>query len=61
MSRSAWCTCCGDEFDALEGIALPVDPEEPRFCSTTCEERWWAAVDAEEAYGSTNGGAPVWL
>lgn len=53
------CTCCGDEFDPIEGVTAPQDPDEPRFCSTDCEERWWAAVDAEEAYDAGVGGAPV--
>ncbi len=56
---TAWCTRCGDEFSPVEGAEVPLDPDEPRFCSYACEDAWSDLVDAEEAYYETRGGAPV--
>lgn len=35
---SSWCTWCGDEFPVGPDQEVPVDPDEPRFCSHGCEE-----------------------
>lgn len=55
-----YCTRCGDGFAPVEYAPAPVDPDEPRFCSTDCEERFYAALDAEQAYREAGIPAPVW-
>ena len=40
---TAWCTQCGDEFAPVEGNDPPQDPDEPRFCSSQCEDDWYAS------------------
>lgn len=55
----ARCTECGDEYDPVEYVTVPVDPDEPQFCSDRCEDRWTAAEDAAEAYGAAGYPAPV--
>lgn len=57
--NSAGCTRCGDEFAPIEGSPVPLDPDEPRFCSSDCEEAWTAAEDAAEAYGAAGDPAQV--
>lgn len=42
---SSWCTWCGDEFPVGPDQEVPVDPDEPRFCSTDCEESHSLAFD----------------
>lgn len=37
---TAWCTYCGEEFSVGPDQSVPADPDEPRFCSYDCEERW---------------------
>jgi hypothetical protein len=59
FSPIAVCSHCSDEYDPVEYRSVPVDPDEPQFCSDTCEERYWAAVDAEEAYEQAGWSAPV--
>lgn len=54
-----FCSYCNDDFDPIEGEAPST--EEPSFCSDDCRERYWAAVDAEEAYNEAGTGAPVHL
>ena len=56
---NTWCTGCGDEFAPIEGVTVPQDPDEPRFCSTDCEESWMAAEDAAEAYEGAGYPAPL--
>lgn len=59
--NTGWCTNCGDEFDVTEQAPIPLDPDEPRFCSDDCETRWTEAAEAEREYDSGRyGGAPVW-
>jgi len=42
---SSWCTWCGEEFDVGPDQEVPVDPDEPRFCSHDCEESHSLAFD----------------
>lgn len=42
---SSWCTWCGDEFPVGPDQEVPVDPDEPRFCSAGCEESHSLAFD----------------
>lgn len=42
------CTCCGDEFDPIEGVIPSLDSE--NFCSLECEQTWSEMIDAEFAY-----------
>lgn len=37
----AFCSLCGDEYDPVEYVTLPVDPDEPRFCPEACADEWW--------------------
>ncbi len=59
LSPLALCSSCGDEFDPVEYTTVPVDPDEPRFCSDECEDRWTAAEDAEQAYRAAAYPAPA--
>lgn len=59
LSPLAVCTCCENEYDPVEYASVPVDPDEPRFCSDDCQDAWWAAEDAAEAYESAGYPAPV--
>jgi hypothetical protein len=53
---SAFCTECGDEFSPVEYAPVPVDPDEPRFCSSACE----ALYACQRTYGEARySGAPV--
>lgn len=60
LSADPYCTNCGDQFSPIEGNRPSDEPgDQSNFCSDDCAEGWWAAVDAEEAYYETRGGAPV--
>lgn len=59
FSPLAICWWCADEYDPIEGVSVPLDPDEPRFCSDGCEARWKAAEDAAEAYEAAGYPAPV--
>lgn len=45
-AMEAFCSQCGDEFDPIEGVVIPQDPDEPRFCSSECGENRTAYLDA---------------
>lgn len=54
------CSYCADEYEPIEGNSPSLDPEEVRFCSDDCRERYYDEIDAEEAYRQArNSGAPV--
>jgi hypothetical protein len=59
FSPIARCSCCTDEYDEVEYATTPQDADEPQFCSDDCEDLWWAAEDAAEAYGSAGYPAPA--
>lgn len=60
FSPIACCTGCGDEYDPVEGVTVPQDPDEVQFCSDDCEEAFNAGVDAVAAYDEARyTGAPV--
>ncbi len=46
-----WCWNCDDEYEPVEYAPAPLDPDEPRFCSSECEERWTGTPEAREAAG----------
>jgi hypothetical protein len=55
---TSWCTWCREEFDVGPDQEVPVDPDEPRFCSYDCEEQ---QTLAEFAYNEGRyGNAPVY-
>lgn len=64
---NAYCARCGDEYDPVEYRPAPVDPDEPRFCSDDCQERYEEMdeqdrLDTEfsEIYNEDRyGGAPI--
>lgn len=58
-SPIAFCSYCNDEYDPIEGVDPPQDPDEVQFCSDDCAERYQAAEDAAEAYEGASTGAPV--
>jgi hypothetical protein len=53
------CTWCGDETAPVEYNPAPVDPDEPWFCSSECEEKFQEAEDAAQAYESASWPAPA--
>jgi hypothetical protein len=38
------CTVCSEEYVCVEYRPAPVDPDEPRFCSSLCEDAYWDAA-----------------
>ena len=55
---TSWCSWCGEEFAVGPDQEVPVDPDEPRFCSHDCEEQ---QALAESAYADgRHGGAPLY-
>lgn len=59
FSPIARCTYCTDEYDPVEYVTVPQDPDEPQFCSDDCEQRYWEAVEFEQVYNEAGSGAPV--
>lgn len=59
LSPLAICTRCGELYDPVEYATVPVDPDEPQFCTDRCEDLWWAAEDAAEAHETSGYPAPV--
>ena len=55
---TTWCTWCDESFAPVEYVTVPQDPDEPRFCSTGCEEALSAAESAYEEARYT--GAPTY-
>lgn len=56
----AWCSWCGDEYAPVEYASVPVDPDEPRFCSDLCESAYTESVEMDQVYAESRyGGAPV--
>jgi hypothetical protein len=57
---NTYCTNCGDQYDPAEYAPAPVDPDEPRFCSDECGDRYNDSAEFEDLYREVmNGGAPV--
>lgn len=60
FSPIARCSYCSDEYDPVEYVTVPLDPDEPRFCSDSCDQRYWESLSAQEAYEQSGFGAPLW-
>lgn len=60
FSPIARCSYCTDEYDPVEYRTVPQDPDEVQFCSDSCEQKHWEAVEAEQAYWEAGAGSPVW-
>ncbi len=51
-----YCAECLEEYDPVEYNQPSLDPDEPRFCSYSCEELYACQAAYDEARGT---GAPV--
>ena len=53
------CSYCCDQYDPVEYREV-VDPDEPHFCSSDCEEAYWASLEFASIYSAGRyGGASV--
>lgn len=60
FSPIARCSYCTDEYDPVEYVTVPQDPDELQFCSDSCEEAFNREEDALTEYHlGRYGGAPV--
>lgn len=50
LSPIAVCRNCAEEFEPVEYVTVPQDPDEPVFCSEDCADHWWEIEQASEAY-----------
>lgn len=55
-----WCTQCGDGYDEVEYAPAPLDPDEPRFCSDSCDHKYWESVEFSDVYWEAGQASPVW-